>query len=109
SSLHVTGFYDADERIGPDVPVRPDSFYGGGKACGEHRGRLYNDKHGLKVRCVRIATFAERPPTPRHLSTGLSPRDAVELFYRCVVAPNVGFTVVYGASATRRGWGDPGT
>jgi uronate dehydrogenase len=26
SSLHVTGFYDASERISPQMPVRPDSF-----------------------------------------------------------------------------------
>ncbi len=57
---------------------------------------------------MRIGTFAERPTTPRHLSTWLSPRDAVELFWRCLVAPDIGFTVVYGTSATRRGWCDPG-
>jgi uronate dehydrogenase len=108
SSLHVTGFYDASERISPQMPVRPDSFYGVSKACGENLGRLYADKHGLQVVCVRIGTFAERPTTPRHLSTWLSPRDAVELFWRCLVTPNIGFTVVYGTSATRRGWWDSG-
>jgi uronate dehydrogenase len=108
SSLHVTGFYDATEHISPEVPVRPDSFYGVGKACGENLGRLYADKHGLEVVCVRIGTFAEQPTTPRHLSTWLSPRDAVELFYRSLVAPDVGFTVVYGASANQRSWWDPG-
>jgi uronate dehydrogenase len=102
------GFYDAAERIGPQVPVRPDSFYGVGKACGENLGRLYADKHGLEVACVRIGTLAERPTTPRHLSTWLSPRDAVELLYRCLVAPDLGFTVVYRASANQRGWWDPG-
>jgi uronate dehydrogenase len=108
SSLHVTGFYDATERISPELPVRPDSFYGVGKACGENLGRLYADKHGLEVVCLRIGTFAEQPTTPRHLSTWLSPRDAVELFYRSLVAPDVGFTVVYGASANQRSWWDPG-
>jgi len=108
SSLHVTGFYEASERISPEMPVRPDSFYGVSKACGENLGRLYADKHGLQVICVRIGTFAERPTTLRHLSTWLSPRDAVELFWRCLIAPDIGFTVVYGTSATRRGWWDPG-
>jgi uronate dehydrogenase len=108
SSLHVTGFYDASERIGPEAPVRPDSFYGVSKVCGEALGRLYADKHGLEVVCVRIGTFAERPTTPRHLSTWLSPRDAVELFYRSLVAPDVGFTLVYGTSANQRSWWDPG-
>jgi hypothetical protein len=99
---------EVPERISPEMPVRPDSFYGVGKACGENLGRLYADKHGLQVVCVRIGTFAERPTTPRHLSTWLSPRDAVELFWRCLVAPDIGFTVVYGTSATQRGWWDPG-
>jgi uronate dehydrogenase len=108
SSLHVTGFYDASDRISPQMPVRPDSFYGVSKACGENLARLYADKHGLQVVCVRIGTFAERPTTPRHLSTWLSPRDAVELFWRSLVAPDIGFSVVYGTSATRRGWWDPG-
>jgi uronate dehydrogenase len=108
SSAHVTGFYDAGERVSPELPVRPDSFYGVGKACGENLGRLYADKHGLQVACVRIGTVAERPTTPRHLRTWLSPRDAVELFWRCVVAPDLGFTVVYGTSATQRRWWDPG-
>jgi len=58
SSLHVTGFYEADEHIGPDVPLRPDSFYGVGKAFAENLGRLYADKHGLQVVCVRIGTLA---------------------------------------------------
>jgi uronate dehydrogenase len=108
SSLHVTGFYDADEHINPEMPVRPDSFYGVGKACGENLGRLYADKHGLQVACVRIGTVAERPTTPRHLSTWLSPRDAVELFYRCLVARELTFTVVYGTSANQNRWWDPG-
>jgi uronate dehydrogenase len=108
SSLHVTGFYDATERISPEAPVRPDSFYGLGKACGENLGRFYADKHGLEVVCLRIGTFAAQPTTPRHLSTWLSPRDAVELFYRSLIAPDVGFTVVYGASANQRTWWDPG-
>jgi uronate dehydrogenase len=60
------------------------------------------------VVCVRIGTFAEQPTTRRHLSTWLSPRDAVELFWRCLVAPDIGFIVVYGTSAIQRSWWDPG-
>jgi uronate dehydrogenase len=106
SSLHVTGFYPAEERIGPDALPRPDSFYGFGKASAENLGRLYADKHGIEVVCLRIGTLAERPTTPRHLSTWLSPRDAVELFHCALTAPHVGYTVAYGASANKRGWWD---
>jgi len=106
SSNHVTGFYPTSQRIGPEAPPRPDSFYGVGKAFGESLGRLYADKYGLEVVCVRIGTLADRPTSPRHLSTWLSPRDAVALFYRCLVAPKVVFTVVYGVSGNPRGWWD---
>lgn len=106
SSTHVTGFYEAGERLGPDVPLRPDSFYGVGKAFAENLGRLYADKHGLEVVCLRLGTVADRPTTPRHLSTWLSPRDAVELFSCSLTAPGVGFTVAYGASDNQRGWWD---
>jgi uronate dehydrogenase len=106
SSLHVTGFYPAEEHIGPDALPRPDSFYGVGKASAESLGRLYADKHGVEVVCLRIGTLADRPTTPRHLSTWLSPRDAVELFYCALTAPHVGYTVAYGASANKRGWWD---
>lgn len=106
SSAHVTGFYPTNQRIGPDAPLRPDSYYGLGKAFGENLGRLYADKHGLQVLCVRIGTLANRPTSPRHLSTWLSPRDAVELFYRCLFATPAGFTVLYGISANQRSWWD---
>src|SRR6266511_2895586 len=69
---HVTGFYLTSQRIGPDVPPRPDTFYGLGKAFAENLGRLYADKHHLEGVCVRIGTVADHPTAPRHLSTWLS-------------------------------------
>jgi uronate dehydrogenase len=104
SSHHVVGFYPRGQRLGPDDPVRPDTFYGVSKAFGEALGRLYADKYGLEVVCVRIGSFAERPTTPRQLSIWLSPRDCVQLVRCCLDAPAVGFTVVYGVSANMRSW-----
>lgn len=107
SSHHVMGFYARGETVGPDDPVRPDSFYGVSKVFGEALGRLYADKYGLEVICLRIGAFAERPTRPRHLSAWLSPRDCVQLVQRCLDVPAVGFVVVYGVSAnTRRWWKD---
>ena len=106
SSAHVTGFYRAGQHLGPDTPPRPDTLYGVSKLFGESLGRLYADKYGLQVVCVRIGTFAPRPTDRRHLWTWLSPRDAIELFHACLVAPDVGFQVVYGVSANRRRWWD---
>jgi uronate dehydrogenase len=104
STNHVTGFYPRSETVGPEDPVRPDSFYGVSKAFGEALGRLYVDKYGLEVVCLRIGAFEERPTLPRQLSIWLSPRDCVQLVRRCLEAPEVGFLIVYGVSANTRSW-----
>jgi uronate dehydrogenase len=104
SSAHVVGFYPRGQTLGPDDPVRPDTFYGVSKAFGEALGRLYADKYGLEVVCLRIGSFAERPTTPRQLSIWLSPRDCIQLVRRCLDAPAVGFLIVYGVSANTRSW-----
>jgi uronate dehydrogenase len=104
SSNHVTGFHPVGEALTPDDPVRPDSYYGVSKAFGEAMGRLYHDRHGLEVACLRIGTFADRPTTERHLSTWLSHRDAVQLVRCCLEAPSLGFLTMYGTSANRRSW-----
>src|SRR4051812_10205539 len=61
SSNHAVGFYPRHHRIGTDVTVRPDSRYGVSKAFGEAIGALYADKHGLKVTCLRIGNFGDKP------------------------------------------------
>jgi uronate dehydrogenase len=104
SSNHVVGFYPRDETLGPDDPIRPDTFYGVSKAFGEALGRLYADKYGLEVVCLRIGSFAERPTTLRQLSIWLSPRDCIHLVRCSLDARAVGFTVVYGVSANTRSW-----
>jgi uronate dehydrogenase len=103
SSNHVTGFYPAGRPVSPDLPHRPDGFYGLSKCAVEDLGRLYHDKFGLEVACVRIGTFAPRPRDERELATWLSPDDAVRLF-RCCLLADVGFDVVYGTSGNRRRW-----
>ena len=58
STNHVTGLYEEDGLVArPDSVVRPDSIYGAGKAFGEALGRLYADRHGVRVYCLRIANF----------------------------------------------------
>jgi uronate dehydrogenase len=108
SSNHATGFYRADERLAGVEAVRPDTLYGVTKAYGEALGRLYADKFGLEVVCVRIGTFRSEPGESRHLATWLSPGDAVRLFSACLSAPAVTFTVVYGISDNRRAYWDLG-
>lgn len=106
SSIHAVGYYPR-EPISPDVPVRPDTFYGVSKVMGEALGRMYFDRHGVEFVGVRICSFQERPKDARHLSTWLSPRDAAQLFARAVTAPDVGFRIVAGISGNTRRWMTP--
>jgi uronate dehydrogenase len=106
STNHVTGFYPRTQAIGPDDPVRPDSMYAATKVFGEAVGRLYADKWGMEVVCVRIGSFAERPRSAHALGMWLSPRDAVQLFTRAVTARRVGYLIVFGLSRNRRSWWD---
>jgi len=106
SSNHATGYYPIQDRIGPEDPVRPDSYYGASKVFGEALGSLYHQKHGMRVACIRIGSALPRPIDERHLSTWLSPGDLVRLVTACLTSAELGFAIVYGASANRRGWWD---
>lgn len=108
SSVHAVGFHPR-AMIGTDVPARPDTFYGASKVALEALGRLYADKWGLEVMCLRIASFQQKPRDRRHLSTWLSPRDMVQLVTRCIETPVLGerrFMVVNAISANTRRWMD---
>lgn len=83
---------------GTDADMRPDSYYGVSKVFGEVLGRLYADKHGLSVSCLRIGSFRERPEDRRQLATWISHRDCVQLFKRCIDTPDYHFLVAYGIS-----------
>ncbi|GAA2391843.1 NAD(P)-dependent oxidoreductase [Streptomyces glaucosporus] len=106
SSNRVTGFYPAGHLTGPQEPVRPDGLYGVSKAAVEALGRLYADKFGLSVICLRIGGSEQAPTEPRHLATWLSPRDAVGYIRAALTAPpSTRFATVYAVSAnTRRFW-----
>jgi uronate dehydrogenase len=107
SSNHVTGFHRVGRPVDPTLPPRPDSRYGVSKVFGEALGRLYADKHGLSVACLRIGSFRERPLNARELRTWISHRDTVQLVRRCIEAPAFHFIVLYGVSAnTRNEWRD---
>jgi uronate dehydrogenase len=74
------------------------------KVFGEAVGRLYADKWGLEVVCLRIGAFGERPGGGDAAGTWLSPRDMVQLLTRAVTVPGLRFSVVYGASRNRPSW-----
>src|SRR5215208_4995369 len=104
SSNHATGFYPPDHRLVGNEPPRPDSLYGVTKVYGEALGRLYHDKFGMRVACLRIGSFQERPRDPRMLATWLSVPDAARLVLACLTSPELRFSLLYGVSANTRSW-----
>lgn len=104
SSNHAVGFHRRDRMIDDRVAPRPDSRYGVSKVFGEALGRLYADKYGLSVACLRIGSFRpdDRPTVPRHLFTWISHRDMVQLAGRAIDHPDYHFVVVYGVSNNAR-------
>jgi uronate dehydrogenase len=106
SSNHAVGFYRRDETIDHRVPVRPDGRYGVSKVFGEALGRLYADKYGLEVFCMRLGNVAPAPVDARRLSIWISPRDFADLCAIGLDHPEVRFEIVYGISGNARRWHD---
>ncbi|MDQ6931088.1 MAG: NAD(P)-dependent oxidoreductase [Candidatus Eremiobacteraeota bacterium] len=108
--------------VGVDDPYRPDGLYGVWKAFGEVLGRLYSDKYGLQVSCIRIGSITreddpkdesvrnssdwlnltDEEKFKRYAATWMSHRDFASLV-RAILARDVPFAVVYGVgdNATR--------
>ena len=106
SSNHAVGFHENAPGLVEDLAPRPDGLYGLTKVLGESLGRLYHDRYGLDVVCLRIGTCYETPPTDlRTLATWLSPGDCARLVDAALSCPAPGFVAVWGISAnTRRVW-----
>jgi nucleoside-diphosphate-sugar epimerase len=127
SSNHAMGMYlhDADRFADPDHPVevraddpvRPDGLYGASKAWGEALGRLYAERDGLEVVCLRIGWVPDEdePPSPadspgepraiarRAPAMWLSHRDCATLIEAALTA-DVSFAIVNGVSDNRGRW-----
>jgi uronate dehydrogenase len=104
SSIHVVGCYPTSEQIDNAAPLRPDSYYAVSKAFGENLARLFVEKAGMDVACLRIGVALPEPKTPRNLWTWLSTDDLARLVAACLDAPPFGFEIVYGISDNRRRW-----
>ncbi|HEY1935035.1 MAG TPA: NAD(P)-dependent oxidoreductase [Acetobacteraceae bacterium] len=102
SSNHSIGFHERSESLGADTQFLPDGFYGLSKAYGELMGRLYWYKHGVESVFVRIGSAFPEPVDARMLATWLSYADLSRLVIRCVITPDVGYSVVWGASDNAR-------
>lgn len=104
SSNHAVGYHRRERFLDNTVQPRPDSRYGISKVFGEAVGRMYADKYGLSVACLRIGTFRtpDRPSESRQLLTWISHRDMAQLMQRCVENPAYHFVVAYGVSNNLR-------
>ena len=104
SSLHtVGGHVDAGRtRIGPGLPPQPCCPYGATKVLGEALARVYADRDGLSVRCLRLGGVHRVPMARSWLGGWLSPGDAVRLVAAALTA-DVGFGVYHGTSANSAG------
>lgn len=105
SSNRVTGMYPAGVEVSPDMPVRPDGFYGVSKAAGEALCRLYADKFDVNTVAVRIGTYEDRPRSAREQRTWLSPADASRAFLAAMTTEERS-AVFYAVSANRERWWD---
>lgn len=104
SSHHAIGMYERTQALDSHSPPRPGNLYGLSKAFGENLARMYHDKHGIEVACLRIGSCFPEPTDERMLATWLSHRDMAALCRACLQAPALGYCVVYGASDNSRRW-----
>ena len=103
SSNHVTKWHEENGVLAdPDTLPRTDCIYGVGKIFGEALGRLYSDRHGIRVFCLRIAAYdGEDEPVESYefgMSRWHSPRDTAQMVWRCIEAEHLKFEIFYGAS-----------
>ena len=106
SSNHVIGFYKQTEKLDADTRRRPDGYYGLSKSFGEDMATFYFDRYGIETVSMRIGSSFPEPKDRRMMSTWLSYDDLVQLIGKGLFTPNVGHTVVYGASNNRDAWWD---
>jgi uronate dehydrogenase len=106
TSNHAVGFYPRSEIIDDRVFPRPDGRYGLSKAFGEMLGRLYADKYGMEVFCIRIGAMTYEPEDVRRLAIWIHPEDLTNLVELGLLAPGIHFELVYGMSDNKRTWWD---
>jgi uronate dehydrogenase len=108
SSSHAAGFHERDDSypdgLPADLPPRPDTLYGWSKTAVESIGRLYVDRFGLDVICLRIGLWFPTPPQLRGLALWLSPDDGARLIEACVAVESPGYRIVWGISRNTRRW-----
>jgi len=104
SSNHVTGCYDQGEFVSPEMPARPDGYYGVSKLFAEGMASMYFDRYGIETVSLRLGSVIPKAEDRRGLSTWLSYPDFFRLTHASLRAKNVGNITVYGVSANPHKW-----
>lgn len=104
SSVNAVDGYPPDVQIPTSLPVAPANLYGASKAWGEALGRLYADRKGMAVHCLRLGWVTPHDGEPlrtraKHdlLRMAITHRDLVRLFESCL-ASSVHFGIFHGVS-----------
>jgi nucleoside-diphosphate-sugar epimerase len=104
SSIMAVQGYPPEVQVDAAMLPQPATLYGVTKAWGETLAGYYARQGQLSVICIRIGWLISprarnlTPDNP-HLDWVVTPRDLLQLFQRCLDAPDeVKFTVVHGLS-----------
>ena len=106
------GRYDQVPESWPMIThemIRPNDLYGASKVWGEALGRVYAERHGLSVLCVRIGAVPkeDRPRSSRDFAVYLSHRDVASILHKCIDAPeDLRYDVFLATSRNRWGYRD---
>lgn len=104
SSNHAIGFHERDTVLDADAPTRPDSLYGVSKCFGENLARYYYDKFAIETAVVRIGSCFPKPMNKRMMATWMSYQDFTNMVKSINEAEQVGYSILYGASANKEQW-----
>lgn len=104
SSNHVTGCYEQGQFVSPDMPAKPDGYYGVSKLFAEGMASMYFERYGIETVNLRLGSVIPKAEDRRGLSTWLSYPDFVRLTVAALTAKNVGCLTVYGVSANPNKW-----
>jgi nucleoside-diphosphate-sugar epimerase len=94
--------YPKNERVTPDMPVRPWTIYACTKIFGEALARYYSEQHGLSMICIRLCWFQPYDSALLRQPGDIqrkwcSPRDFAQLLLKCLRA-DVPFAIFFGVS-----------
>jgi len=97
SRAGVVGPYPETVKRTVDMPTLPRGFYTVSKVFGEAIGYSYASQYDMGFVAVRIGNFNRNRPLPEH-PHHLSHTDAVRMFERAIIHPDVKFEIVFGVS-----------